>query len=160
VHDFDPAQLLNDPAYNAHAALQIYQQQGYQAWATYNSGAYKSHLNNLDELPPQQASAFSTEQTYNPLNSIGGALNDFGNWWLQSGGDKGLGNQQTLQGLDSTISGTEAIGKLAANLSSKHFWLVVGKGAAAGVAILLGILIMVKGSVPNPSKLALNALRK
>lgn len=35
---------LDDPAYNAHAAHQVYKRQGWGAWSTYNSGAYKRYL--------------------------------------------------------------------------------------------------------------------
>jgi len=40
VHGFDPNKLVNDPAYNLAAARQVYNQQGFNAWSTYQNGAY------------------------------------------------------------------------------------------------------------------------
>ena len=49
VHHYDRHRLLTDPAYNAQAAVAIYHSQGLQAWSTYTSGAYRSHLAAADK---------------------------------------------------------------------------------------------------------------
>lgn len=41
---FDPKKLLSDPVYTAKAGHDIYLTQGWAAWSTWKSGAYKSHL--------------------------------------------------------------------------------------------------------------------
>lgn len=35
---------LKDPQQNAYAAYQVFQEQGFEAWSTYNSGAYQTYL--------------------------------------------------------------------------------------------------------------------
>lgn len=44
VHDFDRWRLVNDPAYCAQAARDVYDRQGLGAWTVYNTGAYRQYL--------------------------------------------------------------------------------------------------------------------
>lgn len=44
VHKFDAKKLKSDAIYNAKSAHTVYQEQGWKAWTTWKSGAYKSHL--------------------------------------------------------------------------------------------------------------------
>lgn len=41
---FNVHQLLTDPAYNARAAVSVYNSQGLGAWSTYTNGAFKQYL--------------------------------------------------------------------------------------------------------------------
>jgi hypothetical protein len=41
---FNAQQLLNDPLYNAQAAVSVFKSQGLTAWTTYSSGAYRNFL--------------------------------------------------------------------------------------------------------------------
>jgi LysM repeat protein len=43
---------LTDPVFNCWAALQIKNTQGWTAWSTYNSGAYKAYLQDIYPPPP------------------------------------------------------------------------------------------------------------
>jgi len=46
MHGFDNARLRSDDIqYQAAAALQVYEQQGFNAWQTYSDGSYKQYLN-------------------------------------------------------------------------------------------------------------------
>lgn len=41
---YDPQRLLDDPNYNAKAAVAVYKSQGLGAWTTYSSGRYRDYL--------------------------------------------------------------------------------------------------------------------
>ena len=44
IHGFNGWRLRHDPAYNAHAALYVYRQEGITAWSTYQDGSYAAYL--------------------------------------------------------------------------------------------------------------------
>lgn len=44
VHGFDKARLRSDPVYTAEAGLKVWKSQGFGAWVTYTSGAYKRFM--------------------------------------------------------------------------------------------------------------------
>lgn len=46
VHGYDANRLLSDPAYNAKAAVAVFNSSGPHAWSTYNNGDYKKYLPN------------------------------------------------------------------------------------------------------------------
>lgn len=60
-HGFDPHRLVTDPLYNAQAALQVLRSQGFGAWATYNSGAYKKYVPSA-ETAAKEAPAVDVSQ--------------------------------------------------------------------------------------------------
>ena len=43
VHQYDMQRLINDPDYNMECARKIFDKQGWDAWATYQVGAYLTH---------------------------------------------------------------------------------------------------------------------
>ncbi|MDE2469091.1 MAG: hypothetical protein KGL35_10210, partial [Bradyrhizobium sp.] len=61
-HGFDNARLRSDDIlYQAQAALQVYNQQGFNAWQTYSNGSYKQYL---DQTPTALALAHLNQITY------------------------------------------------------------------------------------------------
>lgn len=70
------SQLLN-PSVNAKAAYVIYKSQGLNAWTTYSSGTYKSHLNEfaagaIDQLTGQVAGGVANISPDNDVAVAGG----------------------------------------------------------------------------------------
>jgi hypothetical protein len=65
-HGFDNARLRSDDInYQAQAALQVYNQQGFNAWETYTNGSYKQYL---DQSPTALALAHANALNYGSLN--------------------------------------------------------------------------------------------
>jgi Lysozyme like domain len=56
-------QNLYDPQTNANAAFRVYQKQGWNAWSTFKSGAYRQYLPTADEQPPITVDAGSSSPT-------------------------------------------------------------------------------------------------
>ena len=66
-HPEDAGLNLFDPATNARAALAIWQDSGFGAWSTYNSGAYRQYLTG-------SAPAASAPPSGSPLATVQSAL--------------------------------------------------------------------------------------
>jgi hypothetical protein len=81
-----------DPTANAQSAVQVYNQQGITAWATYNSGAYKQFLSGGSVTTPNTPGATTTDASTSgtPSTSLNpaDALNDM--WSLFHGVAGGL----------------------------------------------------------------------
>jgi hypothetical protein len=81
VHGYDPARLLNDPNYNAKAALAVYQSSGWGAWTTYTSGAYLKYLAGAKASVSGQTAAGQQsldKQSTNTPTGLGSWLSDLG----------------------------------------------------------------------------------
>lgn len=75
---------LYDPATNATAAFQVYQQQGFMAWTTYKFGQYRGYLNQVLQAlapiaPPAPSPVPATTQPDLPDNSSFVLLPDYSN---------------------------------------------------------------------------------
>lgn len=57
---YDPDRLLSDPDYNARAAREIWDRQGWQAWGAYTAGTYRRYLDDgalVSAEPPVERSS-------------------------------------------------------------------------------------------------------
>lgn len=114
VHNFS-GNLL-DPQVNAAAARTVFNSQGFQAWSTYNSGAYTRYLGR-----GQAAAA-------NPTAATGG-----------SGG----GNVQTVS--DTSVSGSSALSTSVNTATSGSTWLRIGEFGLGSLLLIFAILRITGG---------------
>lgn len=103
---FDPQRLLDDPHYNAKAAVAIERSQGLGAWSTYNNGAYRQFLNSAAQVSTKYGGSRpggqSTKDTGQQVNAAltnyvslrdtertapPGTKNPFAWWWASFTGN-------------------------------------------------------------------------
>jgi hypothetical protein len=63
VHGFDSGRLVNDAVYSAKAAHDVWEHQGWGAWTTFRSGAYKAYLDDAHAAARTKASHSSTSSS-------------------------------------------------------------------------------------------------
>lgn len=104
---------LKDPDNNAKAGYAIFQSQGWGAWATYTSGAYKNHMGQDPLITVSKNTAASTvsdavKTVTDPLAGVG-----------------------------------DILGKIAAALFDPSTYFRLGKGVLGGVLLILGTAAIV-----------------
>lgn len=124
VHGYDAGRLVMDPVYNARAGWEIFQKQGFDAWSTYKSGAFRQFE---DAIKPLQGDTVS--KTDLVLGSLtGGLIGD-------SPQDIGLDPLSTISRLFVQIA--SFIGKTAAWVANPRNWLRVAEVIVG--TMLLGV---------------------
>lgn len=117
---------LFDPATNAKAAYTVYQHQGWGAWSTYNGPAY------FRALPAAQAAAGGTatlaSATFDPAGTARNLLDQTG----------------VVAGATAAIQQAGAVSGFIGNLADPAVWGRVLKVVVGGVAILVGVALVVK----------------
>jgi len=73
AHPEYTAEELKDPQTNANAAFAVYNEQGWGAWSTYNSGAYEAYLQNSSTTQTADAST-DTQDTSTDTTASGGTV--------------------------------------------------------------------------------------
>lgn len=142
VHGFNTAQLMTLDG-NARATVQVYNSQGLNAWSTYKSGAYLSHMSSTGNL----------------------------NLKLPPGVGTGIGIAGGVVGLPSVsnpiggaISGVEAaagfVAKAGSVITSVDFWRRVGYGGLALVLLIAAIALYARTFVTsNAGKIVKDVLK-
>lgn len=145
-----------DPATNARMARSVYLSQGWHAWSTYNSGAYKKETN------PHMAATLKNSHDSVPVSTgdgggIGGFLGGLGNDLL-GGPTAGLPKQDQpnvggdLAGLGSGAVklGSGVLGSLVpsglAAVFTVEFWERFGWGLLGFILALIGIGFMIESN--------------
>lgn len=117
--EYTIAQMM-DPALNAAAARKVFQSQGFQAWTTYTSGAYKKYL----AAATAAAGGASASLPGGPLNPIN------------------IG-----KGIGTGVKSYQAIDTFAGQVDNPQFWARVLFILAGIVMVGMGILSMSKTGI-------------
>lgn len=80
---YNPGSLINNPTYNAQAAIAVYTTQGITAWNAYNNGSFQNYLPS-GAIPIGTANAWPTttpQSNATPVtNTLAAIFGDYGNW--------------------------------------------------------------------------------
>ena len=118
---------------NARMAYAVYQSQGWHAWSTYNSGAYRAHLKAANMAKKKNAGvSFGS-------GLVGAITNPWGEINAAVNGGKVPSGFHPFAGLD-------AIGNLANHLTDSGLWKRIGIGVLAAFLVLIGILFMLESN--------------
>lgn len=140
---------LFDPAYNVLAACSVYKSQGWGAWSTYKSGAYKQYL-------PQAKKGVAEYLKTGATENVEGLLEPFG----------GPHSEGALEGAaKAALSWTTDLGKILGFLLTSSGWLRIGKVLVGTILLLIALdqLSKLAGGpsvpqagelVPSPAKAA------
>jgi hypothetical protein len=121
---------VNDLQDKARRAYAVYKSQGFGAWTTYNSGAYRAHLGEATAVAKKNPSLGKglLDATLNPIGSLYG---------IASG--NGIGSVNPLGGVN-------AIGDFFSHLTDSGMWKRIGIGALAVLLILFGVVLMLESN--------------
>ncbi|HET6914752.1 MAG TPA: hypothetical protein VFH56_01550 [Acidimicrobiales bacterium] len=117
---------------NARMAYAVYRRQGWRAWSTYNSGAYKAHLPEAKAVAKQKGASLPTgvwDSLTNPVGTIGSLVKN-----------------GSLPVSSSPFAGLSAIGDLAGHLMDSGLWKRIGIAALAILIIIVGVVLMVESN--------------
>jgi hypothetical protein len=126
VHGYSDADM-EIPSKNVAAAKAVFDSQGYGAWATYNSGAYKQYVPSATLDAPSDVKTNASGP-----GGIAGALD--------------TAATTTGNVVSGAYNAGNALGKLEANIGSRAFWKMVLKILCGVVLIGVGLYLLAKGS--------------
>lgn len=148
---------IYSPIANGKMAYAIYKQQGWNAWDTYKSGAYKKYM--------KQGQAAEAASVSNPIKialgdpskwEVNGQVPPTGSTGLLGPSPNGLDNPNTtgtsLPGVPDLSGITSALG----TLTSGATWLRIGAVVGAVLLVLVGVVFMVESNkdVQSATKVA------
>jgi Lysozyme like domain len=128
-----------DPKANTACAYRVFRSQGWNAWSTYKSGAYKQYI--MDATQAYQG-AGNQSQVNEILKSIGIGLG----YVPGASGLTDLASNPVLQGFQSIITFMNRIGSWISNADN---WVRVMKVIVGGVVIIVGLGIVAKDTGLN-----------
>ena len=153
VHaDLFATHTWNTLAGNAAMAYAVYQSQGWGAWTTYKSGAYRSNLGRAQKAhrinisghgsvgPGAHGSGHGTSNTGSSLD------------WLYGAGWNVVQHDGSVTGAlmgplgSQAIGGTVSVAQFLGKLSDPTLWRRIGIGFAALVLLILGVVVMLASS--------------
>lgn len=129
---------ITSPIANGEMAYAVYQRQGWDAWHTYTSGAYRQFM----------TKGASGEKAAQP-NPMKIALGDPSKWVINGqvpngSGENGLDNPNTtgvsIPGMPNLSGITSALG----TLTSGSTWLRIGAIVGAVLLVLVGVVFMIE----------------
>lgn len=121
---------------NARMAYAVYQAQGWGAWSTYNSGAYRAHLSEAKNVAKKKGVSVPKELWHTLTNGAIGNAQDL--YHMATTGQ--------LPSNTSPFSGLAQLGSLAGHLTDSGMWKRIGIGALAVLLILIGVVFMVESN--------------
>ena len=120
VHGYDCNRLRSDPAYTVAAAHAVWQKQGWPAWVTYKTGAYKLYLGRDAELTADDPSILERIGIA-ALGPVAGSI---------VSGDNPV---------TAVVDATDKAAGVILSLTNPSTWLRIGKGWMGGVLIIVGV---------------------